>query len=132
MNELKGKTISRVLIAPDQGEIVFDTTDGPISFGVEGDCCSESWFSDIYNGDALLGTVASAEEIEMPDYNVEDGRTRQDVDSVYGYRITTDKGAATIAFRNSSNGYYGGYLKHPRVGSPAPETYLEIKGDWKA
>ncbi len=28
----------------------------------------------------------------------------------YGYKITTDKGDATIEFRNSSNGYYGGSI----------------------
>jgi hypothetical protein len=41
----------------------------------------------------------------------EDGKTRQDFDSLYGYGVVTDKGEGDIEFRNSSNGYYGGWLE---------------------
>jgi hypothetical protein len=40
----------------------------------------------------------------------EDGKTRQEYDTLYSYTFETAKGYADIEFRNSSNGYYGGEL----------------------
>jgi hypothetical protein len=131
MKTLLGKTITTVSVNDDQSILVFGTNDGPVAFYAEGDCCSESWFADITGFDALLGgTVAEIEEVSMEGYNVEDGRSRQDCDEVYGYKIKTDKGHSTIAFRNSSNGCYGGWLGDHT--GPLPENLTSITDDWSA
>ena len=76
-----------------------------------GDCCSESWFAEIINYQAVCRNVitqVSVLELEECEYNLNDGRCRQDEDLVYGYRLTTSAGSCVITYRNSSNGYYGG------------------------
>lgn len=139
MKELVGKTISGLSVNDDQSALRFDTKDGPITFNAVGDCCSQSWFADINGVDALIGgTVASVEEVGMDGYNVDDGRGRQEVDSAYGYKIATDKGNADVVFRNSSNGYYGGWLTLGKdqygheLESSADEKMTPITTDWSA
>lgn len=124
IKQLEGKTINRILVSADEEALAFETDQGLVAFSTEGDCCSNSWFSDLTGVDALIGgKVIDAAEIEMPEYNVEDGRTRQEFDSAYGYKVVTDKGRAQIVFRNSSNGYYGGWMA---------AFSEEITDDWQA
>jgi hypothetical protein len=131
MTALVGKKTSRISINDDQSVLAFDTDAGIVAFAVFGDCCSESWFADIVGVPALIGgTVSAAEEISMDGYNVDDGRGRQEEDAAYGYKITTDKGICDIVFRNSSNGYYGGWLSG--YSESLPEKMTEITEDWKA
>ena len=83
-------------------------------FICDGDCCSETWISDIFGFSNLKGKLLRVNELVLHKsevYNKEDGRTRQEEDAVYGYRFTTELGTSVIAFRNSSNGYYGGSLE---------------------
>jgi len=113
MKELVGKKIKEIYIdADNQWYLKFITDDGDIVYETEGDCCSESWFADVICIDALLGAIVNVvDEVEM--YSVtdtEDSRCRQEYDAIYGYKFQTDKGWADIVFRNSSNGYYGGWL----------------------
>jgi len=106
---LVGKTIQAIWIGNKEQWLAFDTDAGRVVFMAEGDCCSESWFADIIGVDALIGgKVLSAEDIIIEPTC--DGRCRQDYDEFYGHRLTTDKGRADIIYRNSSNGYYGGWL----------------------
>jgi hypothetical protein len=108
MKSLEGRIIEQVFLNEDQSIILFKTEKKDVAFITDGECCSESWFSDIEGANALIGgKVESAEEISMDGYNVTDGRCREDNDEVYGEKITTDKGVATVVMRNSSNGYYG-------------------------
>ncbi len=132
LKELIGKTVSEVhLDSGNQSLLMFVLHDGEtIYYEALGDCCSESWFSDGTNIQALLGgTVVSVDELE--EKTVTDDRMRQDVDILYGYAIRTDKGTATINFRNSSNGYYGGSCvlveKSPRLNT---ELLKPIQDDW--
>ena len=91
MKELIGKKIAGLRINEDQSVLVFDTDQGLIAYDAWGDCCSETWFADITGVSALLGgTVQTADEVGMEGYNVEDGRTRQQYDEAYGYKLTTD------------------------------------------
>lgn len=76
--------------------------------------------------------MVKVEEVDMDGYNVDDGRTRQECDEAYGYKIFTDKGQADIIFRNSSNGYYGGSLNGVEIDIDIPATAKEITGDWSA
>lgn len=131
MYEVTGRKIDRLFISNDQSLLEIHTGDGPLYYEAEGDCCSESWFADIIGVNALLGgTCRLVEEIEIHNYNLNDGRCRQEEDQVYGYRITTDKGRASVIFRNSSNGYYGGCLILRTDPHTLPMT--EITDDWSA
>lgn len=130
MAELVGRKISKVLLDSNAQEVLgFETDEGAIYYEAEGDCCSESWFADIVNFPALdCATVSSVEALHLPQ-DPKDGRSRQEYDVVYGYLIRTDRGAATVIFRNSSNGYYGGWLE--RVEKPNDDTDMkELKGDY--
>ncbi len=127
---LLGKTIIRVFVSEGEGQLVFDIGDGLLVYNAKGDCCSDSWFSDLTGVWGLLGgKVSLAEEISMDDYNVNDGRCRQECDQVYGYNLTTDKGRANVVFRNCSNGYYGGNLEG---GTNLEDVLVEITDDWSA
>lgn len=46
----------------------------------------------------------------------------------YGVQINTDKGAFTLEYRNSSNGYYGGSLGESEVHTQKKP----ILGDWSS
>lgn len=130
MNELVGKSIRSIWISDDQRTLSFETDQGTVTYDAEGDCCSESWFADITGVSALLGgTVTTAQEISMDGYNVNDGRCRQEEDAAYGIKITTNKGYADIVYRNSSNGYYGGWIG---LSSFIPKDMTEITDDWSA
>jgi hypothetical protein len=130
MHELVRKTVKRILVNDDQGQLAFDTDAGMIVYTAYGDCCSETWFADITGIDALLNaTVTGVEEINME--SIDDGRTRQEHDEFYGLKIITTKGRADIVYRNSSNGYYGGEIL--LKDEPTDITgWSEIKDDWQA
>lgn len=85
-----------------------------LSYYAEGECCSESWFSDFFNINSLINTKilrVSFIDLEEYGYNTEDGRSLQHSDSVYGVKFITEKGVSVLSFRNSSNGYYGGSME---------------------
>lgn len=93
-----------------------------------GDCCSETWFADIEGVSFMIdGHVREVEEIESKE--IKDIRSRDEMDTVYGYKIKTHKGDGTIIYRNSSNGFYGGdcYLSKPIEGNT-----IKIEEDWSA
>lgn len=134
MDELIGKRILDIQIADSTGYpesvLIFDTDQGAVAFEVHADCCSETWFADITGVDALRNhTVASVEDIGLPEPR--DDRTRQEYDSAYGVKITTEHGVADIVYRNSSNGYYGGWCGHCEK-VPAVDNVRDIREDWSA
>lgn len=140
---LVGKTIVGLDVNQREEALRFRLADGTeVLWRTEGDCCSESWWADVTQANALRG----AEVIEVVEANLTepadvDARSRQESDLLYGYVVRTTKGTATLVFRNSSNGYYGGwcYLGVPdaveRYGRPIAITdeWREITGnDWSA
>lgn len=130
---LIGKTIQRISVEPGEHEMAFGICQGQaVRVYLVGDCCSETWFAEVLGVDALLGhTVRDVEMVDMPNDNREDdGNGRQESDAIYGLRISTEAGDATVIFRNSSNGYYGG-----DVGGVVLDTdplWPEIHDDWTA
>lgn len=124
MKELVGKVITGLYVSDDQELLKFTTATGTdYIYVTEGDCCSETWFADILVNNSALkgeGAVLEVQQMDIPDFVQElvnkDGRTRQEYDSVYGYKILIGdakgfyKGTLEIVFRNSSNGYYGGSI----------------------
>jgi hypothetical protein len=132
--DLVGRTIIGLHVIQGEHVVRVDTTSGSLFLVAVGDCCSETWFADIIGVDALIGgVVASVEETELPDAGSrQDGRTRQEVDEFYSITFVTNIGRSTIAYRNSSNGYYGGWC---RVERDLPEwangrEWREIREDW--
>jgi hypothetical protein len=110
---LKGATITKVTLKEDGESITFDLQERPsVTLDTFGDCCSLTWIESLDAPDALLGTVQSVEDIEMPNLGNIDGARHKDVDEVsyYGLKITTNHGVCVIDYRNDSNGYYGGNL----------------------
>ncbi len=107
MKELINKKIENIYVT--ESELLFETEDSFIKYHVNADCCSNSYYSEIMHPDSILKhVVTSIEELEE-----ECGEpTIQNSDTLYGYKISSDKqeglSNCIITFRNSSNGYYGG------------------------
>ena len=117
MNPLIGQTIEAILLADDRAAIKFVLSGGrEVVARCDGDCCSHTWIEDVINPEAALGSpVVSAHDVDLP----EDLRLPTKTDNYeeemayYGFVVDTAKGRFTIAYRNSSNGYYGGSLIWP-------------------
>lgn len=85
-----------------------------IRFGVEGDCCSHSWIEHLEAPESVEGrTVVAVDDHTM------DSSDEGDVDDddygavtvVYQTVFRLDNGdSIKVEYRNTSNGYYGGYL----------------------
>jgi hypothetical protein len=118
IDAMVGKVLRSVSLENDKGKIVFAFADGSSqSFGVEGDCCSHSWIEHLELPGSIEGaTVTGFEEDQMDDTDdpvknpaTEYGREHESL-QVYSSRFKTDRGEIVLEYRNSSNGYYGGYL----------------------
>lgn len=122
---LIGKTVREIWMNKER--LTFVTTDGLVSYVVEGDCCSDSFFFDFYGVDNVIGReVVAFERVDLspgdPGYRAETFEVEGDEDGwreteVYGYRITTEHEkfghvSAVLSFRNESNGYYGGWMEY--------------------
>lgn len=110
-SDMLNRTISAVKTS-NRGQIVtFEFRDGgKRSFGVEGDCCSSSWIEHLempgdVSGARLLAVEDSAPITQDHPLHDDDGEI-----SVYNTAFKTDRGEIILEYRNSSNGYYGGYL----------------------
>ena len=131
MDAAIGRTVSRVFVAPGEHTLYLDTEEGVLAFAAVGDCCSQTWFADITGVDALIGArVVAADDLEMEP--VDDNRGRSEVDQFYGVQLTTPRGRVVIAYRNSSNGYYGGWMEAGRPIEAIPADAREITDDWSA
>jgi hypothetical protein len=128
-NVLVGKVIKEILLSEDNCSIKFMCEDGSITADCYGDCCSHTWIEDVINPDAALGLVLKAEDIELPEAFQQPTKTSnfEEEMAYYGFAIETAKGRCVIAYRNSSNGYYGGNLCWPGDYGHVAEP----KVDWK-
>ena len=113
--DMIGKKLSSVFLSQDKSTIAFSFQDGTEKrFGVMGDCCSCSWIEHLeMPGDidgATLLSVNDSDEVITSDHNDHDEEHGDDCISVYNTRFATDRGEIVLEYRNSSNGYYGGYL----------------------
>lgn len=113
---LLGKRTVAVHLASDKQALRFDVEgEKPSIARADGDCCSFSWIESLDAPGALLGTVTAVENLDMPDLGSGAEQTMSKTESgecikYYGCKITTEKGACVIDYRNDSNGYYGGSL----------------------
>lgn len=130
MKHLINEYVTGLRISDDQEYLAIDTPDAMIVYQAVGDCCSETWFAYIINVKALINaTVKRVENLELPNYNLDDGRCRQNEDVAYGIRLTTNKGETDIIYHNSSNSYYGGSVEF--IGR-IPTSLTPITDDWSA
>ena len=140
MKELIGHKIEGIFISKQESRLQFKTNKGVITYDTEAGCCSETWFADILNPEDIIGqTITEVDDSGDYDwcevdetYSVDDGRTRQDYDSVYGYVLNSIKGSCDIIFRNSSNGYYGGSIYLKKDIKKIEAGAKEITQDWFA
>lgn len=101
----------------DKIHVSFEDTDAALVLEARADCCSQSWFElPVEFTDAMKGKeivrIARADEIDLPSSGV------QDHDENTVYRIIMKDGANfELILRNSSNGYYSGYLDCELVGA---------------
>lgn len=118
LRKLIGQQVKEVWM--NEENLQFVTADAVLDFYVEGDCCSHSYFFDFYGVDLLLKfPVVDVEEVDLspgdPGYLPPGYEKGYESIQVYGYRITVEdpklgNRSAVFSFRNSSNGYYGGWL----------------------
>src|SRR5699024_11699270 len=98
------------------------TERGGISFAVEGDCCSHSYFHDFYGvADLLNKELTGFEDVHLQPGDVGyrsdtgekgAGAVEYENNEEYGYRFTWENPlfstrCAVRQFRNISSGYYG-------------------------
>ena len=126
-SEIIGKTVLSVFINEKMDILKFNTAQGPFYLATSGDCCSESWVEHI-NVPYIPFTISDVVEKELG----EAVGTRQDVDLLYVSSLISERGGSfIIEFRNSSNGYYGGYATHVDEKYLPPNTkWTEIKEDF--
>lgn len=110
MKHLVGKTLSKVELASDKKAIRFTVDGEQVIAKCDGDCCSDTWIEAIEMPAAgVPAKILSVGELKLPPNKDNDGELVQ----FYGFKLLTDKGDLVLDYRNSSNGYYGGYLSWP-------------------
>ncbi|GAC1618041.1 MAG: hypothetical protein NVS9B1_27280 [Candidatus Dormibacteraceae bacterium] len=108
LKNVDGGPIRRVAISEDQVAVVLELMDGQtFAARTEGDCCSSSWVEHLtvppdIEGATIIGVARLGEHTEI--------NSTDDCLSVYHTAIPTTAGEIVIEYRNSSNGYYGGWL----------------------
>lgn len=108
------RKLASVELDKSRDRITFKFQDGfERSFGVEGDCCSHSWIEHLeLPGDIVGATLLDVNDSApiTQDHDEHDEQEGGDCISVYNTVFKTDRGEIVLEYRNSSNGYYGGYL----------------------
>jgi len=129
MKELEGKRVSELYLSDGLHFIKFITDEGEeFVYEALADCCSESWFHHVLGADALLGNIVKT-AVEFPALAIDENEfTRQAMDLLYKVMLMTDQGFTDIEFRNSSNGYYSGWLALKSDG--IPQYYRDIE-EWR-
>lgn len=126
IESLRGRKV--VAARFDDDTLSIETDTGNLAYVVHGDCCSESWWH-LFDGvkNLIGGTVVGFFEGDASDIDENDGRGRQESESIYSIGIVTDKGTSRIVFRNSSNGYYGGWIQqgeYSASGTPLTDDWI--------
>lgn len=110
-DNMLNRKLASVTLDKGRDVITFAFQDGfERRFSVEGDCCSHSWIEHLEMPNDIVGATLLSVDDSAPvtqDHNEhDDGGEIQ----VYNTVFATDRGEIVLEYRNSSNGYYGGYL----------------------
>ncbi len=109
-SKMKGKKLVSVYLSHDKETIIFEMDGGPVVFAVEGECCSHSWIEHLETPIDMFGAKVldmSQNYVDETDPAVLEAHESL---TVYQTHFHTDRGDIVLEYRNSSNGYYGGYL----------------------
>jgi hypothetical protein len=106
--KLIGLTITSFNLTPSGKTVTLHTTKGDVTLECGADCCSESWIEHL-SIPKLPATILSIEDKDFG--RCDSDGTRQEYDQKYSTILKTDQGDFEIEYRNSSNGYYGGWLE---------------------
>lgn len=107
MDKLIGAKTKALFIDKAKERLVFQTDKGDFAFVAEGDCCSQSWFEHLSGVEDLINSkIKSVRHVDMGEI----AHPSHECLQLYGTRIQTARGVFEIEMRNSSNGYYGGYI----------------------
>lgn len=123
--ELINKIITGIKLSDDREAILFQTTEGNIIACTEAECCSSTWIESIeLPALGFPALVLAVDNLEMPDQG---SPSEYEVTKYYGFKIVTDRGEIIIDYRNSSNGYYSGFLRWASDPYPLP---AESSKEW--
>ena len=107
---LADKRVANVAASEDRERLVFTLDDGrTLTYRAEGDCCSRSWIEHLTVPVDIAGSeITGWAQREL-------GEKEQDYETIKVYQTSfaTAKGEIIVEYRNSSNGYYGGWLSGP-------------------
>lgn len=113
-DNMLNRKLASVVLDKSRDVITFLFQDGfERRFSVEGDCCSHSWIEHLeMPGDIVGATLLSVEDggLITQDHDEHDDEHDDGEISVYNTSFKTDRGEIILEYRNSSSGYYGGYL----------------------
>lgn len=109
---LADRPLESVTIDAGKDYVTFAFEDGHTArYAAEGDCCSSSWIEELTVPDSVKGRTL----VGVQDYTFDNPKDEADneYEVLQSYKTVfhLDNGETiTIEYRNSSNGYYGGYL----------------------
>ena len=121
-NKLIGKKIKGVNLSNDKERFAIHLEDKTVVYGVEGDCCSQSWIEHLEMPKDIEGAIiVSVKDSPGVPWDGHECRGMTPPEQylhdcghehlqVYETRFRTDRGDVVLEYRNDSNGYYGGYL----------------------
>lgn len=104
--DLLGKKLVRLEQRGSEGFSLHFADGTEARFDVFGDCCSSSWIEHLETPVDLEGATLMAVSSAWMDTK----ENAYDVVKSYETTFVTDRGAISVEYRNSSNGYYGGNL----------------------
>ena len=112
MNHLIGKQIQKVSLSDDKEWIRFRVSThkklDDITYKAIGECCSQSWIENVEIMGELGVVLAISNDLISSNYS-DDSNECIKTNLI---RIRMEYGTIDIDFRNSSNGYYSGYLEY--------------------
>lgn len=112
MKDLNGLKINSLELSTDKTVLKINTDKGPIYLVAVGDCCSSSWFEHISGTNNVIGGIIndfSHLDLYSNSFADENPGEYEHI-QYYSTVIKTNKGQLELEYRNSSNGYYGGWL----------------------
>lgn len=115
---LIGKKVIKAEKSEDGERFTFTFSDDTThTLRVEGDCCSNSWIEDVTLPELPATIVAINDDYQMDltdgsENAPEEGQDWPPHECLLQYqtKFITDKGDIIMEYRNSNNGYYGGYV----------------------
>jgi hypothetical protein len=111
-----GEVIVALHLNKDNDELTFVSPTTVYVYSSEGDCCSQSWIEHITVPSDIVGaTITGKTEPELPahDGTLPGPHPDHEELAIYHTAWQTTRGEIIAEYRNSSNGYYGGWMTGP-------------------